>query len=115
MKIAGSVILILEDEPVIGMALEDLLVDQGAETVYASTLAQGEDHAETNRLDAAILDVNIHGHDCYELARTLGEKGVSVIFATGYDATMHPHDLAEVPVIRKPYGMAEVIQAFDKL
>ena len=71
MTIAGRKFLLVEDEPVIGFALEDMMIAEGAETRFASSLDEGLSLAEANTFDAAVLDVNLHGRNSYPLARRL--------------------------------------------
>ncbi|MFC4296372.1 response regulator [Novosphingobium tardum] len=111
MSITGLDILVVEDEPVIALALEDLLIDGGALPTYASTLGQAADLLETHTPDAAILDVNVHGQTSYELAANLRERAVPFVFATGYGAATHPAEFAEVPTIAKPYNLGEIERA----
>jgi len=104
----GKTILVVEDEPVIALALEDLLLDGGARPLFASTLAEGEAKVAAHALDAALLDVNIHGKQSYPLARILRAHGVPFIFASGYGATVHDAEFAGVPTIAKPYSLADI-------
>ena len=45
---------------------------------------------EDNDVDAAVLDVNIHGERSYPLAEELQRRSVRFIFATGYGDAEHP-------------------------
>lgn len=102
MKLAGNRVLLVEDEPIIGFALEDMMVDEGACAVLACSFAEGLRLARKQVFDAAILDVNLHGQESYPLARELLRASVTVIFATGYGMQARPADLAGVPTVTKP-------------
>lgn len=115
MKIEGRDILIVEDEPIIGLVLEDMLRDRGATPLLAETLETALAALACTTFDIAILDVNIHGQKSYGLAQTLLDRGTSVIFATGYGNAMHPTELADVPTITKPYQMLTLELALAKL
>jgi DNA-binding response OmpR family regulator len=108
MNFANKRILVLEDEPIIGMALEDMLIERGAEALLAATLAEAEALLRQQQPDAAILDVNVHGIESYPLARQLRLAGVPIVFATGYGAQLHPFEFRDVPTVRKPYTMSEI-------
>jgi DNA-binding response OmpR family regulator len=41
----------------------------------------------SRELDAAILDINLGGQDCYVVANTLQQRGVPFAFATGGSET----------------------------
>ena len=115
MMLAGQVILILEDEPIIGFALEDMLEERGAKTLFCGSLECARDTLAAERPDGAILDVNIHGERSYPLAETLVERGIPFIFATGYGEALHPPQFAGVPTVSKPYRMSELEAAFAAL
>ncbi|GAA5050411.1 response regulator [Erythrobacter westpacificensis] len=115
MTIAGRKFLLVEDEPVIGFALEDMMIAEGAETRFASSLDEGLSLAEANTFDAAVLDVNLHGRNSYPLARRLLEDGVDVVFATGYGVEPLPADLARVETVAKPYSVESIKAAFARM
>jgi DNA-binding response OmpR family regulator len=108
-------VLLLEDEPIIAFALEDMLIESGATPLCCGTLEVARMTIESALPDLAILDVNIHGDRSYPVARKLSERGVPFIFATGYGTALHPPEFAAVPTISKPYRMDEVEQAFAAL
>ncbi|QNP44037.1 response regulator [Sphingomonas daechungensis] len=88
--VRGATILILEDEPIIGLALEDMLVRSGASVLHASRIEEARDLVELKHIDAAILDVNVHGAMSYPIADMLAERAIPFIFATGYGDRSHP-------------------------
>ena len=112
MNVAGSRLLLVEDEPIIGFALEDMMIEAGADIRFAATLEQGLALAEANAFDGAVIDVNLHGMTSYPLARRLLENGVAVLFATGYGDRTCPDDLRGVPTLTKPYTKEAIEQAF---
>lgn len=97
-------ILVVEDEVLIGMELASELTDAGWEVVGpANTLDQAIRLAnDTPKLQAALLDVNLHGHTVYPLAEALKGRGVPMIFCTGYELLEKHTDYAESAVLRKP-------------
>jgi DNA-binding LytR/AlgR family response regulator len=58
------------------------------------------------RIDAAVLDINLRGERVYPVAEALGEKAVPFVFATGYDAWAIPPAYAEAPRCEKPVDVA---------
>ena len=115
MNIAGRKFLLVEDEPVIGFALEDMMIEEGAETQFASSLDAGHALADSHQFDAAVLDVNLHGRDSYSLARKLLERGAAVVFATGYGIEPLPEDLAKIETVAKPYNIDAIRAAFQRV
>ncbi len=112
MKIAGHRFLLVEDEPIIGFALEDMITQEGALTAFAATEETATRLLNEEEFDGAVLDVNLHGRQSYDLARAILERGIRLVFATGYGDKAHPDDLAEVPTIPKPYTMEAIANAF---
>lgn len=101
--------LILEDEPIIGLALEDMLESLGVGSVlHAATLAAADAIVGDGELDWAILDVNIHGERSYPIADRLAALGVPFVFATGYGDTQHPPQHLRTPTLIKPYSLADL-------
>lgn len=112
-EFSGKRILVLEDEPLVAFALEDMLLELGCEVVGpANTLAQAAELANTQTIDAAVLDINIDGERSYGIAELLAAKGVPHIFATGYN----PEDLpfGAAGVLTKPYRASDVEAALAK-
>jgi CheY-like chemotaxis protein len=98
-------ILVLEDEPILAFALEDMLVDLGFEDVrLAMTIEEAFRCVENRAPDLAILDVNIRGERSYGVANALRGLGVPFFFATGYGNAEHPEALKTVPTLTKPYS-----------
>ncbi len=97
-------ILLVEDEAMIAMLVEDMLEDLGFETVGpALHIESALRLAETERLDAAILDVNMGEQRSYCVAKVLNRRGIPYIFATGYGADGIEAGHSPARVLQKPY------------
>ena len=108
--------MILEDEPIVAFALEDMLLELGVEEVRLATkIAEARDHLERTTPDFAILDVNIHGERSYGIAELLVKRGVPILFATGYGDAEHPSALSHIPTLTKPYGRDDLQAALSLL
>ena len=104
--------LVLEDEPILGFALEDMLLELGfREIKLAATLAEASDYLDEWTPDVAILDVNIQGERSYKVAERLIEAGIPFAFATGYGNAEHPAQLRDITTLTKPYSQ-EDLRAF---
>lgn len=103
-------ILVVEDETLVLFNLEDILSDLGWEIVgVAMRLEEARRLAETAvRPDVAILDVNIGGGLVFPAAEILVQRGVPVVFATGYGRDGLPPEWQDREVIVKPYTQADV-------
>jgi len=103
--LAGSRILVVEDEYFLADDLDEALTQAGAEVLGpmpsvgdATRFIAGEAD-----IDAAVLDVNLHGEMVFPVADALRERGIPFAFATGYDESALPQRFANVPRIEKPF------------
>ncbi len=109
---SGKSVLIVEDEPAIGLALEDMVETLGWTVVgVAGRVEQGLSLVRTAAPTFAILDVNLHGEQSYPIADALADSGVPYIFATGYGDTAHPERHQQVLTLTKPYSLQDVEDA----
>ena len=82
---ADSTILVVEDEPLIGLDIESILGGLGVGVLLAGTLAAARNHVHSGiRLDGAFLDVRLPDGDVFGLARELDAAGVRIVFLTGF-------------------------------
>ncbi|HZH42598.1 MAG TPA: response regulator [Lysobacter sp.] len=113
--IVGRTLLVVEDEPLLGMLLEDVLTDAGATVLGpAPTVERALELLDRDRVDAVILDVNLGGVRSDAVAARLEEMGVPFVYATAYG----DNALAfgnQVPVLRKPYDVGDVMSALGRL
>ena len=109
-------VLVVEDEMMVAMLVQDMLQDLGHVPVGpAARLETGIELAGRETLDLAILDVNLGGTDSFPIANLLTARGVPVIFATGYGRSGLHGRYPGVPVIAKPFGMADLRRAIGVL
>lgn len=102
-EISGLRILLVEDEYIVAETTADTLRQFGAVVVGpASRLSSGLALGRSERIDVAVLDINLHGERSDPIAELLRTRGIPYILATGYGALAAGRD-ARVPVIDKPY------------
>ena len=102
-------ILVIEDEPLVAMAIEDILLELGCKVIGpAYSLKDALDHIGDGSLDAAVLDINLNGERSYPAAMALAARGVPFAFATGYAPDRVLPELAMVPVLEKPYTSVQI-------
>src|SRR4028118_1708306 len=84
-------VLVVEDEAMIAMLVEDMVLDFGSEVVGpVANLNDAISLARSAELDAAILDINVGGSVIFPVADILNERGIPLIFATGYGSNGLP-------------------------
>jgi CheY-like chemotaxis protein len=109
-------ILVVEDEYLIRMLLEDMLTDLGHEVSAAvGTLKEASELAENGEFDAAILDVNLDGHEIFPVAEILARRGKPFVFVTGYGESILPDAYRGRPALQKPFQAAQLEKALSGL
>ena len=102
-SLAGRRIMVVEDEVLISMFIETVVSDLGADVVGpVNTLTEGIALAGSERLDGAVLDLNLNGEHTYPLADALIARGVPFVFITGYDRESLDRRYSRVPILQKP-------------
>jgi CheY-like chemotaxis protein len=108
-------VLLVEDQAAVSMLMEDMLLDLGVEIVGpTSKLEAAMELARTAQMEAAVLDINVRGAFSYPVADVLQDRGVSVIFATGYNTSVLPERFRGTSVLLKPFDerqFAAAVQA----
>jgi CheY-like chemotaxis protein len=104
--------MIVEDNALLAMLLEDMLGELGVSVAgSAGSLAEAVSLAGEVSADVAVLDLNLDGELSFPAAERLMERGIPVIFATGYGAERMPERFAKAPTIEKPFAPQELEQA----
>lgn len=108
-------VMVVDDEPLIAMMTGDMVAALGAAVVGPYTDVEAAEAALVGgRVDAALLDINMSGALCYELADRLAERKLPFAFVTGYQPKALPPRFSAVPVLTKPLdedGLADVLSA----
>lgn len=108
-------ILLVEDEPLVAMAIEDSLEVQNVGVVGpAGTVAEALDLIAKGGIDAALLDVTLRGERVDSVADALSAKGIPFVFTTGHGAAGLPQSHQGRPVLTKPFREAEMTDAIDR-
>lgn len=109
-------VLIVEDESLIAMLLEDLLTEMGyAVAGMAATVTDALALLEQQRIDLAVVDVNLGGESCFPVADALQQRAIPFLLTTGYGQTGLPDPYRTLPVLQKPYRTQELQAALQAL
>lgn len=112
----GKSIFIVEDEPMIGLILEDFLDGLGYQVCSnVDQLAEACLRAREGGFDAAILDCHLGDEQVWPVADILQEKGIPFLFATGGSSDEVPDRFGPCPTLEKPFTMANVENALERL
>jgi CheY-like chemotaxis protein len=113
-SLSGVRVFVVEDEFAVLLLVEDMLAELGC--VLAGTASRMSDafgKAKELEADAAVLDVNINGEPITPVAELLAERGVPVVFSTGYGRSGIDPRWRDRPVLQKPYRIEEFAAALQ--
>ncbi|MFZ4409273.1 MAG: HWE histidine kinase domain-containing protein, partial [Paracraurococcus sp.] len=116
-QLAGRRVLVVEDALLVAMELEGALADVGIEVVGPAASVDGAVAlARTERLDAALLDIDLDGTPVFPVAEALLARAVPFVFTTGYEAaTILPQRFRGGPVLPKPFTGAQAVEVLRRL
>jgi DNA-binding response OmpR family regulator len=103
-------VLVVEDSFMIISTLE-LAFDSFGWTMVgpATRVPKALDLIETERFDAVLLDVNLDGEMCWDVAASLKARGIPFVLSTGYEVgDLLPDFLRGAKYIKKPYKLNEL-------
>jgi CheY-like chemotaxis protein len=109
----GRRILIAEDNALLVLDIADVLSDAGAEIVGpVVSVKNGLLLAQSEPLDAGVLDINLKGGDVFPIARMLTENGKGIVFITGMlDVSAIEEEWPTARVLTKPAFPQALIEA----
>ena len=108
-------VLVVEDEMYVAMLLEDTLADLGYDVVGPiARVPDGVRLANSERLDGAILDLNLAGADVFPVARELADRGIPFVFVSGYDLSHLPQEWRGHPKLQKPFERHSLAQCMTQ-
>ncbi|MBM6583820.1 response regulator [Microvirga sp. BT689] len=107
----GLRILVVEDEAAISLLLEDMLLDFGCEVIGpAARLSAALEAVTREKVDLAILDVNVAGEPIYPVAEALAQRSIPFVFSTGYGSAGIRDAFRDRPVLQKPFAQHDLKQ-----
>ena len=107
--------MIVEDQALIGLALEAYLEDLGfAVGEPLSSAAAALDWLETHTPSVAILDYTLKDGPCPTLIRRLAERGIPFVVYSGHERSVAPRELRNVPWITKPCDREVLLAALTR-
>ena len=94
-RLLGRRVLIVEDQALLALEMQFAFEDEGAEVLGpALTLEAARAVALADEpIDAAVLDVDLIGHEVYPVAALLQKRGVPLLFHTGHGTVAELHAL----------------------
>ncbi len=110
-------VLVVEDEAMIAFMIEQIVMEAGYEVVGpVSRLDAAIKVAASQKLSAALIDVNLAGDLTWPLARLLKERGVPFTFMTGYArAGVLNDEFSDALVLGKPFSANDMLAALARM
>jgi CheY-like chemotaxis protein len=110
MPLAGTRVLVAEDELLVAMLIEDLLEDNGCHVIGPfGSLGDALAAADAATVDVAVLDVNLRGDKIYPVAERLASRGIPFFLLTGYGQDAIPAGHPDWQACAKPFKTEELI------
>jgi len=107
--LAGRLILVVEDEPLIALDVENALRIAGARVVAAGYVESGLCTAEHPDLSAAVVDLRLGNGDGAVVCRRLRQLRVPFVVYTGYAASDIAREWPDVPILQKPATASQIV------
>jgi two-component sensor histidine kinase len=111
LRINGRRILLVEDEPLVAMMMAQMVGELGGEVIGPFGTVEEALAGLPDKIDAAVLDVNVAGRPVYPLADCLVARGTPVTFLTGYDSRSIDKRFSGFCVLTKPIDEPELVNA----
>jgi len=111
MTFVGRRVLVVEDQFLVSLAIIDLLESIGCQIVGpAARLTAAVKLAQSETLDAAVLDIDIAGEMVWPAAEELQRRGVPFLFLTAYSLNVVPALFAAIPCLEKPLEKNQLLR-----
>ena len=112
-------VMVVEDDAILGLAIEDALTAEGFAHVTICPSAECSlVKLRSERFDAVVLDVHLAdssvGWEIAELVEALGSRKTRIVFQTGAPDSIPEHIRALGPVLTKPYDPAALREALER-
>lgn len=112
----GKRILVIEDEPLIGLDIVSALEDAGADVEGpVATIENACQLIAAGSFDAALVDANLHGRPVGPIAAALTDRKIPFAFATGYDKDGLPDGFRHIAILGKPCAPDMVVEMVKQL
>lgn len=114
--LSGHRILVVEDLFLLADDLSRALRAAGATVVGPlSTDGQAERAIGEERIDLALLDIDLRGKLVFPVVERLEERGIPYLFFSGFEQSSLPVQYRDAPFLAKPASGARVVSALARL
>jgi DNA-binding response OmpR family regulator len=110
--LVGCTILVMEDEPLIAMAISEALRDAGAAVMTADSLREAVPIASHPDLSAAVLDLTVADGDAAAVCEVLSARDIPFVLYSGKQPETVP---AGCLYLVKPALSCDLVKAVERL
>lgn len=113
--LVGKRVLVVEDEILVAMLIEETLADAGCVVVGPfSRVAEAISAVVGERIDIALLDVNVADQKVFSVAEALEMRGIPFVFLTGYGSLALPKERPLWVALSKPFDVGTLLGKLEK-
>jgi DNA-binding NtrC family response regulator len=106
----------VDDEILIGLDLEHIFADAGADVVGPCTgLGEAMQAAANENLSVAVLDIRLGQQTTENVARLLTDRHIPFVFYTGQPVAAAASVRGQAPMIMKPASETQLIETLVNL
>lgn len=110
MALHGFSILIVEDDPLIGLGIAEMIRSaRGTVVGPAASSREALAAIEGQELHGAILDISLRGETVFDLARVFRDRAIPFVFLTGHFEPEVPGQFQNIPILEKPCIASEIV------
>lgn len=116
-SLEGRTVLVVEDDPAIGLDLRGALTHVGAKVAGPAVSVRAAFAAMADQaIDAAILDIRLKNNELvFAVADALAALRIPFVFASGRSAALMPLKHSDRPFFDKPFQSDEVVAMLGRL
>ncbi len=109
-------VLIVEDEWLVAQDHAGNLRGLGHDVVGpCATVAAALAAIHAQRVDAALLDVELRNEKSYAVAEELARRGIPFTFVSGHAVVDLPAAMRDQPLLAKPVDVSSLTRAVDRM
>jgi two-component system, LytTR family, response regulator LytT len=113
-------VAIVEDEPAVARRLErltrDILGDRLRAVAVHRTLAAAQEALRTSPIDILILDLNVAGHDGFDLLHeAIAESFHTIVVSASAERAIEAYALGVLDFVAKPFNRERLATAFERV
>lgn len=103
-------VLVVEDEPIVGMDIESILAAVGFQVIGpAASAAEALELIHAESVDCALIDYLLTDGDAHDVVARLTDLAVPFAFVTGLSRDALPEAYCDVPTVGKPFVASDLL------